>query len=259
MGQLTRWLRATRCLLRLARARGTLAGAALLMLTLGVAGLLLPMLAVSPAPVRAAAVVSPLKGHPTRTPRPTRTLTATAAPSPTPTAPGTVGPTAVPTAAPTPAAPTAAATGTGSPGVGGQDGSRDSSTQAGAALLGWLAGWGLGAVIAGALGLAVCLALLKRVTARDSRWAAFGSPAHRTTPARLNQLHHLLPARQAAPPLGAGEAGEPPLEEDDEWQPLPSAQEPPPSAPLKPPRWMIEAGLLKGETGELPAEQPPEP
>lgn len=253
MGQLTRWLRTTRSRLRLAQARGCLAGAALLMLALGMSGLLLPMLAASAAPARAAAAVSPLKGRPTRTPRPTSTPTATAAPSPTPTATGGVSPTAVPTATATAAASTAAATGTG-----GQAGSDDGGAQADAAPLGWLAGWGLGAVIVGMLGLAACIVLLNRVAARNSRQAAFASPTHRTTPARLNQLHHLLPTRQAAPPLTAGEAAEPPLE-DDEWQPVPPALETPPATPLKPPRWMIEAGLLKEETGELPAEQPPEP
>lgn len=260
MGQLTCWRRARRCQLRLAQARGSLAGAALLVLALGVSGLLLSTQATSAAPARAAAV-SPFKGRPTRTPRPALTPTAPAAPSPTPTMPGIVGPTAVPTAATTPAAPTAAATGTSSPGAGtgGQGGSRGGGAQANAAPLGWLAGWGLGVVIAGALGLVACIVLLFRVAARDSRQTAFAPPAPRTTPARLNQLHHLLPTRQAAPLMTAGEAAEPPPEADDGWQPLPPAPETPPSTPLKPPRWMIEAGLLKEETGELPAEQPPEP
>jgi hypothetical protein len=47
--------------------------------------------------------------------------------------------------------------------------------------------------------------------------------------------------------------------EDDAWTPLLSPQEAPPSAPIKPPRWLIDAGLLKDDTGELPAQEPPEP
>jgi hypothetical protein len=37
-------------------------------------------------------------------------------------------------------------------------------------------------------------------------------------------------------------------EEDQDWQPLPPLQEELSPPPLKPPRWLIEAGLLPGDT-----------
>jgi hypothetical protein len=72
-----------------------------------------------------------------------------------------------------------------------------------------------------------------------------------------------LPARDAARPwqqrVLPGRRAQALPEEDDVWDPLPPLPEPPASAPLKPPGWMIEAGLLKEESGEWPAADPQGP
>jgi hypothetical protein len=79
------------------------------------------------------------------------------------------------------------------------------------------------------------------------------SPFAPPTRARLNQLYQLLPARQAAPIGEAEELAEPQLEEDPGWQPLPLQQETGQPSLIKPPRWLIDAGLLPAASGEWPA------
>jgi hypothetical protein len=77
----------------------------------------------------------------------------------------------------------------------------------------------------------------------------FGVPTGQAGYKRLNQLYRPLPARSSAPQG----------KEDEDWEVLTPPEEPPPPAALKPPRWMIEAGLLRDETGELFAADPQEP
>jgi hypothetical protein len=103
------------------------------------------------------------------------------------------------------------------------------------------------------LGFSVFLVLFTRRAAREPQQPAFPPPPQKPARARLNQLRQMLPARHAAPPAAAGEAAAPTLGEGYTWEPLPPLHEAPVSPPLKPPPWMIEAGLMKEDTGELPA------
>lgn len=241
------WRIATRFRQRQTLVRGALLGV-LLSLALCVSGLLLipPAATAAAAPAQgqreaAAPLFSP---RPTRTPRPTQT--ATVAPSPT----------ATPTLAPT-----ATATRTGSVGThpGGQTGTRATGAQTTASPLGEWLWWGLGVLVLALLGLGGFLLLVTRRTARASQTPEFAPHAPPPTRARLNQLHQLLPARDVAPPLAPWQAAAPLLEEDHAWNPLPPPQQPLMWAPLSPPRWLIEAGLLKGETKEQPVGDPLEP
>jgi hypothetical protein len=208
----------------------------LLTLALFIAGLLLitPAASAAPAPVRveAEAAALPFSHRPTRTPTPTPTSK----------------PTRTPTARPTTVAPTLAATQTVHHGThGGQARSANGGAQAAGSSLGVLLGWGLGALVVALLVFGLVLVLFTRRTARKPQ-PAFAPRVPGPTQARLTQLHQLLPTRKAAPLV----------EEGDTWEPLPSGQETPAAAPLKPPRWMIEAGLLAEDTGEPPAVNPPE-
>lgn len=216
------------------RVQAVLAGVALLALALGAAGLFYSIPAAQ-ASVGPGAAAAPFRPHPTRTPRPTRTPTptptATATPTPSPTA--TLAPTrtAVPTTAATAAAASKAKL----------DASRevdDSGSQAVSG--GSLLAWGVGMMLAVGLGLGVFAVLLARRASRAQQ-PAFAAPAGRPDAKRLNQLYHPLPARSSAPQV----------DEDEGWEPLTLPEEPPPLAAPKPPRWLIEAGLLKDETGEL--------
>lgn len=248
MEDVTPWRTATRYRQRQTQIRGVLLGVLLLSLALAACGLLLTSLAASatsvPVLVQGEAAPPLFRPRPTRTPRPTQT--ATVAPSPT----------ATPTLAPT-----ATATGTGSVGThpGGQAGTGAAGTQTTASPPGALLMWGLGVLVIALLGFGGFLVLLTRRTARASQPSEFAPRAPRPTLARLNQLHQLLPARHVAPPLAPGHAAEPLLEENHAWNPLAPRQKPLMWAPLNPPRWLIEAGLLKGETEEQSAGYPLEP
>jgi hypothetical protein len=118
-----------------------------------------------------------------------------------------------------------------------------------------LLAWGLGALallVFGAL-----IALFVRLTPPQEQ-PVFDSSIQKPGHARLNKARQVRPERHAAQPMPAGDAAEPPLKEGQLWK-LPPPEEPRPQAPLKPPRWLIDAGLLKEETGNLPAEDSREP
>ena len=145
--------------------------------------------------------------------------------------------------------PTLAAIQTVHPGSrGGQAGSGNGGAQAADGSLGALLGWGLGALVVALLAFGLFLVRFTRRMARQHQQPAFAPPVPGPTPARLTQLHQVLPAREAAPLL----------EEGDTWEPRPPGQETPSVSALKPPRWMIEAGLLKEDTSDQPAADPPE-
>ncbi len=201
---------------------------------------------------------------PTATATSSPTATATRAPTPTPTRTGGSGSPPTATTAPHPAAPSATATPTEFPtataavnvaaGGSGSAGSGDEPAPASDTPPGLLV-WGLGALVllifGGLIALFVRLAPPQEQRTLDvlTRTSA--------------QMRPNLPARQArrgrraAPPMPAGGAAEPP-KEGQLWK-LPPPQEPRPQAPLKPPRWLIDAGLLKGDTGEQPAKDSQEP
>ncbi|GEM_PF-2847259 len=209
---------------------------------------------------------------PTSTATPTQTATATSSPTatatraPTPTPTRTGGSNSPPTATttPHPAAPSATATPTESPpatatanvaaGGSGSPGSGDDTIQASDTPPGLLV-WGVGALVllifGGLIVLFVRLAPPQEQRTLDllTRTSA---QAHPNLPARQARR-----GRRAAPPTPAGGAAEPP-KEGQLWK-LPPPQEPRPQAPLKPPRWLIDAGLLKEDTGEQPAKDAREP
>jgi hypothetical protein len=235
--------------LRLASVRGMLAGGIFLSLALVVAGLFLflPTISTSVPPARAgqAAVTSPYQIRPRRTPRPTPPPT----PTPRPTSTPTVAPS--PTALPTETA-TAAGTLDSSAQAGDASGSGKEDAQADGVSPGTLLGWGLGALAVGVFGTFILL--FTRRTARAEQQLPFAPPTKKPTQARLNQLYRLLPARQATLSSAAERAEPEPLPEaDHDWEPLPPLQETSTMSPLKPPRWLIEAGLLKADSGEWPA------
>ncbi len=219
MMRLPQWLTARR------QRRSMLAGAALLILALALLGLLAIPAASADASAGLAAAVGPFK-PPTRTPRatrtPTPTVTATPSPTPTPTAALAASPTAAPTAIP--ATPTATETVKPGASSGGQD-TIDNAPTADAPS-GPLLGWGLAALLVALLGFGGFMVLLTRRPTASSRAAQ-----------------------------GQGE----PLEQDQGWEPLIPTRELPAATPLKPPRWMIEAGLLKEDSAELPAADRQEP
>lgn len=252
MRQLPRFLTVARFRLRLVLVQGVLAGAVLLILGLGVSGSFFSAPAASAAPAEAA--VSAFKPRPTRTRMPP---IHTPTPTPTPTATAAPVPTATPMKKPV-AAITAVGSGTARSGAGG-GGSAGSGDGGADAPLGSLLVWGLGALVIALLGFGGFIVLFSRRAARGPQQPAFAPPARQPTRARLNQLHQLLPARPPTSPPSAEDTVEPMAGEDDAWTPLLSPQEAPPSAPIKPPRWLIDAGLLKDDTGELPAQEPPEP
>jgi hypothetical protein len=119
-----------------------------------------------------------------------------------------------------------------------------------------------------AVGFVLLMRLLTRRTARQHQRTTLAPLAPRPTPARLTQLHQVLPAREAAPRLSAegeaeplleeGDSWEPLPEEDDSWEPLPPPWETPSSAPLKPPRWLIESGWLNRDARDQSAPDAPE-
>ncbi len=225
--------------------RGTLAGGILLFLALGMSGLFFSPPAASARSASAGmepAVTSPFKGRPTHTPTPTPTA------QPTPTSIVIPSPTAPPTQ--TALATVTADQGTkreGAPGAG--KGQAQSASSASNLLL----GWGLGALVGLGAVFGVFILLFTRRTARLEQRTPFAPPSHRPARVRLNYLHRLLPVRQALPMAAMDRTAEL-LEEDQDWQPLPPLQEEVSPPPLKPPRWLIDAGLLPGDTGtRLPA------
>ena len=248
MRRLFRRVEVTSARLRWRRAQGVLAGVALLMLALGVIGLCfsIPAAQASRGSGAAAAAFRP---HPTRTPRPTNTPTPTKTATPTPTPKPTHTPT--PTATPVPrqtAVPTTAATtvGTSTANHSGSSGADDSGSQA-TTSAGSLLVWGMVLVLVAGSGFGLLFVLFARHASRIQQLAV-DVPIGQAGYKRLSQLYRPLPARPSAPQG----------EEDEGWEVLTPPEEPPPPPALKPPRWMIEAGLLKDETGELFAADPQE-
>lgn len=251
-GQAPSWPLVTPCRLTLTWRVSVLAEIMLITLLLGVLVLLLSTPAASAAPAHTlmgrGAAISPLK------PRPTRTPTPTSNPSPTPTATATPKPTSSPTApvAPSPTAlstptatliPTAAPTAKGSPDTsnGESNGPGDGEAQTATPLRGALLWWGMGALVVVMLGFGGVLMLFTRRAAQVSRSLDFATSAQRPTPARLNHRNQMLPAHDTVPPLTTEGRSETMA-----------------AAPTKPPRWLIEAGLLKEDTQERPAVDPQE-
>lgn len=255
MKRLTRWAPAS-CFRREQVRLGSvlLAGVTLLTLVLVVSGLML----FTPAASAAAPFRPP--------PRPTATPTAqpTSTPTPRPTAAATPRPTA--TTAPT-AAPKLAATSTVHPGTntGGTAGAGAGGTQTTASLLLSSLIWGLGAIAVTLLIFAAFIWLSARRAARERQQRpdpAFAPHVQGPSRARLNQLHQQLPARTASSPMPGDDEQEAEatlIAEGDTWQPLSPSQERPGSAPLKPPRWLIESGLLKDSAQERSPEAQQEP
>lgn len=254
MKQLTRRAPVSPFRLGSARLGGVLlAGVMLLSLALMVSGLML----VDPV-VSAAAPFKP-------PPRPTATATTrpTATPTRRPTATAASSPTraATPTTA---ARPTAATTATARPGAstGGTAGAGTGGTQPAASF--WRSSllWGAAAMVAALAVFGLFLWLFTRRAARErQQQLAPASRAQGAARTRLNQLHQLLPARPASPPTSRGDEAEPAevlVDEEDASQPQPPQELPWSSSP-RPPRWLIEAGLLKGSTGKQPPKAQPEP
>jgi hypothetical protein len=235
--------------LRPAPVRGALAGGIFLSLALVVSVLLLfpPTVStpVPPAKPGQAAAISPFQIRPRRTPRPT----------PTPTRTPQLTPTQSPTVAPNPTAlPTGTATDAGTLDSSAQTGETSGSGKGGAQPAkfspGILLGWGAGMLAL--VAFSVFILLFARRASLAERQLLSAPHTQQPTRARLNQLRQLLPGRQAALPMSA-EITKLPLEEDQDWEALPPLQGTPSLAPLKPPRWLIEAGLITADTGEWSA------
>jgi hypothetical protein len=224
--------RGTHVRLRQTQQRRVLMSPLLLVLLLGLVGLLCLTQAIFSESLQASegltAPVAPFKGRPTRTPRPTPT----SKPAPTPTAT-------------TPTVQTAVPTGTAQPSArsGGQAGP-DGGAQAPDAPPGWLPWWGGGVLVGTLLIFGAFLWLFIRRTTRQESSPVFVSPAQRL------KLHWRSTRRLW--PWGARERGAPAPETDQGWELLPT-QELPSPLPFTPPRWLIDAGLLKRETGDPPA------
>jgi hypothetical protein len=228
------WPVVTRLRLGLARQQNVLTGVALPILLLGIAGPLLFTQAAFSLPAHAhvgrAAAVGPFKGRPTRTPTPTPTST----PVLTPTVTVTTDPTRAPTGTEQPS--------TGSIDSAGPGGEGRQTPTVPADAAPW---WGLGVLVGTLLVFGAFILLFIRRTAHQNQSPALVSPPQKGRQGRPIPYSQMLPTRQA--PQQAGEdAGDALREECQAWEPVPSA-------PLKPPRWLIEAGLLKEETGDLPA------
>jgi hypothetical protein len=247
--------------------RSVLAGVILLALILGASGLLISSLVTSTP--SASARVAQVEAIPSHTPKPTRTphgppATATPTPIPSATIPpspptpttGAPAPTATPPAAMATMAPTAAATRTLNPGAGraGSAGSGGDSTPAADGPPGSLV-LGLAALALLAFGVFMLLET-RRVSRKEQRKEqprTLPAAAQKTAPARLNQRHQVLPMQKAAPPKSAEDTAARRLEQGCTRKPPLTPQETLPTS-LKPPRWLIDAGLLKEDQWDLPAE-----
>lgn len=236
--RLTRWAPASRFRLGLLRFGGVLlTGVTLLLPTSAAAASFRP-------PLRPAITPTTMPSS-TPTPRPT----ATTAPRPTATAPAT---------------PTTAATSTAVPGA-----MTGTTTESGPGQTPTIASlwWsvllvGLGGMVAVLLICGICLRLFARRSLREYQpQPAFPASAHVPSRQRLNQLHHLLPARTAS--LPASNQDEPTTatllsEEEDAARPSSPAQELPWSPSPRPPQWLIDAGLLKNLAKEYSPPAPEE-
>jgi hypothetical protein len=267
MRSLIYWPTAARFKLRRAPLRGALAGAALPVLALGMIGLITTP-AASAAPAQPTANLRPPRTPPpTRTPTPTHipspppthTPTPTHTPSPTPTSTRTPRPTATPIRTAT-ATPTARAAGTGNLGTPGGsstrpgDGSPAADARSGSLLL-----WGLGGLVAAALAVGTIVVLVMLRMNRAEQRPAFVPPAPRAAGPWRTEFRQVRPGLLALPSMPAEKTEEALPEEDDGWEELTYSQQIPSVTPLQPPRWMIDAGLLKEETGERPAADQQEP
>ena len=220
--------------LGLAQQRHVLVGVALPILVLLIAGVLLFTQAAFSRPAHAgeerAAAVAPFKGRPTRTPTPTPT----SKPGPTPTITVTTDPTRVPTGIVRP--------GTGSSGPAGPGGEDIQTPEVATDAPPW---WGLMVLVGTLLVFSTFIILFTRRQTHQHLSPALISPPQKARQRRLSALSQMLPTRHT-PPQGREDVGDSRLEARQ-------TRESVPSPPIKPPRWLIEAGLLKDETGELPA------
>lgn len=123
--------------------------------------------------------------------------------------------------------------------------------------------WGLGGMVAALLICGICIWLFARRPLREYQpQPAFTSALHASSRQRLNQLHHVLPARKGAPPpsIQAGQqTAEPRSDEEAAGQPSASSQELPWATVPKPPQWLIDAGVLKQDGSEHPPGMQQEP
>lgn len=285
MGRLSRWQTATPFPQGLAYWRRVLARGTLLALTLGAFGLLITSLVATSASASAreaqAAVIPSHQPKPTRTPHkptppgevtpsptppatstpsptppatvvPNPTPPATSAPSSTPPATSVPDPTATPSAATATMPPTAVATGTANPGGGGGDlaGLGNDRTPGAGGPSDLLV---LGPVTLALLAFSVFIVLEARRATRKERQRALASSTQNPAHAQLNQSHQGPPIQKIASPRSAEDTAGRARKKGHTQHPLLPPQETSP-APIPPPRWLIDAGLLPQNLGEFPSE-----
>lgn len=276
MGRGVRWRTATPLPLGLPYWRSVLARVTWLALTGGACALLIIALVASSVSAQAwgAPVVTVHHSHtphPTRTPRKTPPVTVTSSPTPpvtvvpSPTSPATGAPSPTPpvTSAPdqttTPStatatlAPTAAATETIIPGAGkgGSAGSGDDHPQAADGPPGLLP-WGIVPLMLLALVVFGVLEARRALHSKEHQ-RALGSTAQGRARAWLNHDHQEYPLQKAAAPTSAKGAAEQTVEQDHLGKSLLASQEVL-SAPLTPPSWLVDAGLLPQDPENVPPE-----